>query len=154
MNKRMHFAIKGFTLIELLVVIAIIGVIATVMVVYTEQSKRNGSDVAAKKNLSNATSQSEVYYINQVRTYEGLCNDATLGILRHVQRAADATGASASISDSANMSTSVAVCHDSVSGWAAGVPLRGGGAWCVDSTKAAIPVAINALDTDGDITCN
>ena len=151
--KRCH-KIKGFTLLELIVVFAIIGVLVSIVFVSLDVSKQEGIDAGVKKNLSNAAPQAEVFYINQTRTYEGVCTDATLGILRHVQRAAEATGATASINDNADMATNVAVCHDSVDGWAAGAPLKGGGAWCIDSTKVATTTVIGALNNNGDITCN
>ncbi len=53
-----------------------------------------------------------------------------------------------------DISATDAVCHDTGAGWAAGVPLKGGNAWCADSTGVSKQVVLSALDTNGDITCN
>ena len=151
---------RGFTLIELLVVIAIIGILASVVLASLNTARDKGASAAVKSNLNNSRAQAEIFYDNGVagvHTYEGVCavsGTSVIGPL--VSAAGSAAGATYAVSDTANMTATVAVCHDLAAGWAAGAALLGTttGAWCVDSTGVSQVVGLTALDTDGDITCN
>ena len=132
--------IQGFTLLELLMVIAIVAILLTLAVNYIDTSRSKGSDANVKANLKNAMSQAEVYYINQARTYTGLCNDQTIGIFKKMQSAKRAFGgATQSTYDVSVASTwQTEACHDSVTAFAAWVPLKESTpaspvGWCVDS---------------------
>ena len=52
---------RGFTLIELLVVIAIIGVLASVVLISTSETRNSGKDAAVQSNLKTAMLQAEIY---------------------------------------------------------------------------------------------
>lgn len=150
---------RGFTLIELLVVIAIIGILSSVVLASLNTARNKGADAAIKSNLANARAEAEIFYDNgSTSTYDGVCALTGTNVIGdNVTAAAVAGGATYTVSDNGNMATNAAVCHDSATGWAAGAPLKNttpSAAWCVDSTGASVGVAITALDTDGDITCN
>ena len=146
---------KGFTLIELLVVIAIIGILSSVVLASLNTARNKGADAAIKSNLANARAEAEIFY-DTGSTYSGVCALTGSNVIGDsVTAAATAGGAAYSVSNTANVTSAVAVCHDAAGGWAAAAPLKNGGvAWCVDSTGVAASVALTALDTDGDITCN
>lgn len=77
MKKKTLFR-KGFTLIELLVVIAVISLLASIVVASLNTSRSKGKDVAAKENIINLRSISELYYLENGNSYSGFCqsNDA------------------------------------------------------------------------------
>lgn len=142
---------RGFTLIELLVVIAIIGILSSVVLASLNTARGKGTDGAIKATLTNARAQAELFYDGGL-TYEGVCaaaNTATPpGILNIVNGAAarllstNTAGAdAAAFTYSAAGAANSAVCHDSATGWAAIVSLKGpttaSAGWCVDSTGAA-----------------
>jgi hypothetical protein len=66
------------------------------------------------------------------------------------------TGGTYAAGDTANVSATVPVCHDSAAGWAAASATKTGtpAAWCVDSTGVSQAAALTVLDTDNDVTCN
>ncbi len=147
---------KGFTLIELLVVIAIIGILSSVVLASLNTARAKGADAAIKSNLANARAEAEIFYDSATpSTYSGVCALTGNNVIGDsVTAAGSAGGASYAVSNTANVTATVAVCHDAAGGWAAAAPLKAGGAWCVDSTGVAASIALTALDTDGDITCN
>ena len=149
---------KGFTLIELLVVIAIIGILSSVVLASLNSARNKGADAAVKANLVNARAEAELFADNNsTQSYDSVCALTGTNVIGdNVAAAASAGGATYSVSDAANLSTSVAVCHDSATGWVAASPMKGTTtvAFCVDSTGEATSVALSALDTDADVTCN
>ncbi|MDQ5971509.1 MAG: type pilus assembly protein PilA [Patescibacteria group bacterium] len=143
---------KGFTLIELLVVIAIIGVLAAVVIAATNSARNKGSDAAIKANLANARAQAELFYDANGNTYKYASNplrdvcDATAsygspaikGINDNVYNAAVAAGlADPTVAINTLQTSATANCHSNATAWAAQVPLKSGGYWCVDSTGAS-----------------
>jgi len=151
---------KGFTLIELLVVVAIIGILASVVMIALSDAKNKGGDAGVKSNLSGARSQAEVFYINNtvvVNAYTNVCTNGMVGgvegIGSAVLAAAKAAGLSSYATNAAG-STTTATCNNSSNAWAAEVPLKAGGMWCVDSTNKSIPTAGSTLSNSVDFTCN
>lgn len=135
---------KGFTLIELLVVIAIIGILSSVVLASLNTARNKGADAAVKSNLNNVRAAAELFYDANNSSYgaagtgsvtaagvwtggTGVCGSAT---------AADGVTASirGGVAAAANASGNAGACNVSATGWAAAVPLKGGGNWCVDST--------------------
>lgn len=151
---------KGFTLIELLVVIAIIGILSSVVLASLNTARNKGADSAVKSNLANQRAEAEIYYDSQTTpTYVGVCALTGANIIGDgVTAAAKATGATYAVSNTANATAAIAVCHDAAAGWAAAAPIKNPAVatniWCVDSTGAAKEVAVTALDTDNDVTCD
>jgi len=134
---------KGFTLIELLVVIAIIGILASVILASLNSARAKGADAAIKSGMANAHTQAELYYDNNNNSYLGVCaasGSATpAGINTILSQAATTAGSGALITTLATGETvsgpGSAVCHDAANGtaYAAQMPLKGGGYWCIDS---------------------
>jgi prepilin-type N-terminal cleavage/methylation domain-containing protein len=147
---------RGFTLIELLVVIAIIGILSSVVLASLNTARGKGADAAIKSNLANARAEAEIFY-DSASSYDGVC--ATTGnnvIGDNMTAVGNITGGTYAAGDTANVSATVPVCHDSAAGWAAASATKTGtpAAWCVDSTGVSQAAALTVLDTDNDVTCN
>lgn len=113
---------KGFTLIELLVVIAIIGILSSVILGSLNSARDRGANAAAKVNLNNARTQSEIYYDSNSRVYTDFCSSGTGNAATILAAASDATGFTAECADTSNM-------------WAIEVQLKNSeGYYCVDYT--------------------
>jgi prepilin-type N-terminal cleavage/methylation domain-containing protein len=117
---------KGFTLIELLVVIAIIGVLATIVLVNMDQSRKSGSDSAIEQASTQVKNVAELRY-NDSGSYTDVCDGA--GNLNTT--VVDFARINSYI-DERNGSSGVIVCRSSVTGWAVASSLNKGGCWCVD----------------------
>ena len=133
----------GFTLIELLVVVAIIGILAAVVFSSLNSARNKGNDAAVKANLRNATGQGEIFWNTNTasaNSYTNVCTNGvvggTLGVGSFVLAAAKANGLASYATDPATPggTLTTATCNDSATAWAAEVPLKAGGMWCVDST--------------------
>ncbi len=131
----------GFTLIELLVVVAIIGILASVVLTSTINSRNKGADAGVKANLRNAIAQAEVFYATNTaanNTYTNVCTNGVVGGVQgiglQVLTAARASGLSSYVINGAGTLTT-ATCNSNANAWAAEVPLKSiNGMWCVDNT--------------------
>jgi len=161
--------LRGFTLIELLVVIAIIAILASVVLALMSSARGKGVDAAVKANLSNAAKQAEVFYnVNSVavNTYTSVCTNAgAVGGVLPVGPMIEAAGKAYGLAspyytrNNATPSAAVATCNDSVSAWAAEVPLKttvpaANQMWCVDSTGKSVQETGSSLANATDYTCN
>ncbi|OGI66249.1 hypothetical protein A3A95_02070 [Candidatus Nomurabacteria bacterium RIFCSPLOWO2_01_FULL_39_18] len=151
---------KGFTLLELLVVIVIIGVLAAVVIASLNDARKKGGDGGVKSNLAGSRSQAEVFYnTNTVapNTYTNVCTNGAVGGAQGIGLAVLAAAKAAGLSSyaiNAAGSLTTATCNNGASAWAAEVPLRQGGMWCVDSTNKSIATAGSTLTSATDYACN
>jgi len=128
----------GFTLIELLVVIAIIGILSSVVLASLNTARNNASDSNIMSNLSGTRSEAELYYSN-TNSYEGVCALTGTAVIGDSVTAADVIfdGAAPLYDDADPADVDGGQCHDSASAWAATVPLKAGGYFCVDANGQA-----------------
>jgi type IV pilus assembly protein PilA len=155
---------QGFTLIELLVVIAIIGVLSSVVLASLNTARGKGADSSIKANLANARAQAELFYADNGEVYSGTANvcssTATSGGTKSVQgfitAAASIYGYTTVAADFLSTkigNTTTATCHGTATRWAAEVPLKTGGMWCVDSDGTSKYNAGTGLGAASDTTC-
>jgi prepilin-type N-terminal cleavage/methylation domain-containing protein len=131
---------RGFTLIELLVVIAIIGILSSVVLASLNTARNRGADAAVKSNLANARAEAELFYDSNNSSYNGVCaNTATANVI------GDSVQAAITASGSGALATS---CYTNGTAWAAQVPLKTAGSYCVDSTGTATTSASALVITD------
>jgi type IV pilus assembly protein PilA len=148
---------SGFTLIELLVVIAIIGVLSAVVLASLQSARSKGGDAAAKHALEGTRSQGELFFYVNGNSYSTICTSAGVnnvkGINAQVLSAAQAVGLSSvnTTYGTAGPGTT-ATCHDSATAWAAEVPLKSGGMFCVDSVGSATTTSGSTLGAS-DAAC-
>ena len=168
----------GFTLIELLVVIAIIGVLSSIVLSSLNTARNKGNDAAAKSNLDNARAQAELFYDANGNKYvvttggtTDVCSPtgsvgtpAVKGIYASVNASAQAAGATTlNVAIGTTGAVGRATCHACYKGqavtscvtddqWAAEVPLKTGGFYCVDSTGVASTTPAFTLGA-GDARC-
>ncbi len=166
----------GFTLIELLVVIAIIGILASVVLAALATARSKGADAAVEADLANTRAQAELFNQANGGSYgdenSNVCSpgvqvNGVNGIGDMVLAAAQAAGLSVVTWDGTG-TTTTATCNVGVANiaagypypvdgkaWAAEVPLKGGGLYCVDSignseqTAASIGDGTNIVGTAG-----
>lgn len=124
---------KGFTLIELLVVIAIIGILSSVVLASLNSARDKGNDAAVKSNLSNIRAEAELYYDDNDRDYDGVCDDEEIDQM---------------LTAASEASTGTADCDHSSSEWAAEAQLSTDDYFCVDSTGVAAE-RTNSKGADG-----
>ncbi len=139
---------RGYTLIELLVVVSIIGMLSSIVLTSLTSARNKGADSAVKQNLISARTEAEIFY-DTGKTYEGACSTATAGAIGdNVNAALAAFGVPNSFNDTQQTFWNLGQCHDSISAWAAWVPLKDSAsgfpvAFCVDSLGAAKRVTVN-----------
>lgn len=127
---------RGFTLIELLIVIAIIGILSGTILVSLNTARNKGADAAIKKELSTARRMAELYNDVNGRSYENVCSDTAVNngitsINPVLVKIAQQYNYTVNIENLTGSATRV-TCNDSATEWAAEVPLRTGGFFCVD----------------------
>lgn len=113
---------KGFTLIELLVVVAIIGILASIVLVSLNSARDKGRDASAKGSMSSARAAAELIFDN-TNSYDTVCNIGSQADLLFV--AAE------------NQTGTTSACNVNAGAWAASIPLRSGGEYCIDSNGFA-----------------
>lgn len=155
-NRISYMHLRGFTLLELLIVVAIIGILAAISLSYLGQSKTKSIDGGIKSDLVNARSQAEVYYTNNNKSYDGVCNSSTNGITKQLIAAGrkfDNSPVGTYDNGLDSDFTANERCNDDASGYAAWVPLRmtANTAWCVDSRNAS--KLVNSVLTAGTTQC-
>ena len=138
---------KGFTLIELLVVLAIIGILSSVMLPALGTTHEKAANAAIKSQLSGARTVA-INYNDTNNTYDGVCALTGTSVIGHTISAAEELydGSASVYADNTSSTWTSGQCHDSVSAWAAIVPLKGSTSaaprvWCVDSTGTNMELA-------------
>lgn len=129
---------KGFTLIELLVVIAIIGILASIVLVFTSEARNKGKDANIKQDLTAIRNQAGIYY------------DDTGSFGASFGQAMCPTSGSSMFYDSPQIRGLIAdvkiyvaasdvICASNGSSWAVSAKLKttGMGHWCVDANGAS-----------------
>ncbi len=140
---------RGFTLIELLVVIAIIGILSAVVLASLNTARNRGADAAVKSNLANARAEAELYFDGNNNSYASVCNTVGVNVIGDgVDAAITAYGRSNTSYD-----TVAETCFATATAWAASVPLKTSGFYCVDSSGDATTTATYKI-ASGDQDCN
>ncbi len=159
---RKGHVLAGFTLIELLVVIAIIGILSSVVLASLNTARNKGNDAAIKSNLAEARAQAELYYDANGNKYDGVCGTTAVNGVKTINASilAGAQGSGVStVAVNATGSGTTATCNvvagsGTSAGWAAQVPLKTSGLYCVDSTGSATTTVANTLTSTSDIVCS
>lgn len=132
---------KGFTVLELLIVIAIIGILSASILTAMTSSRRKGADANIKKQLSSVRSAAPLFAADSpTGSFEGVCGTVGANTIGSIVNEAERTyGVTPSTYADGTMSSwNAGQCHDSISAWAAIVPLKDSSSitpisWCVDS---------------------
>lgn len=138
---------SAFTLIELLIVIAIVGILAAIILVNTEESKKNGLDSAIIESLTQIKNAAELQF-NQAYTYDDICdgsgnlNTTTNLAAKDFER----------VRDYVNQRNGTIVCRDTALGYVVASSLNKGGCWCVDYEGHSEKFNLSATQTScGDV---
>jgi prepilin-type N-terminal cleavage/methylation domain-containing protein len=121
---------RGFTLIELLVVIAIIGVLSSVVLASLNSARSKAVDASIKSNLKNAISQGEIFYNTNTiipNSYTNICTNGDIGGAKGIGSFVLAAAKIRGLNDYIINGTGTAItatCNNTVSAWAAEVPLK------------------------------
>lgn len=140
---------RGFTLLELLVVISIIGLLASVVFAGVRGARTKAADTNIKATLVAARPEAELFY-STPKSYEGVCAYTGTNVIGDqillAEQVYDNGAGYPGHSDTTASRWDNGQCHDSVSAWAAIVPLKASAsgaivAFCVDSTGAGKQVS-------------
>lgn len=126
---------KGFTLLELLVVVGLVAILATITVALLSNARNKGANAGIQSNLFNSIAQGEIFAISNTN-YSGVCTNGMVGGAQGIGLNVFTAAKSAGLQNYSTNTTGgagVATCNDSTTAWAAEVPLKTGGFWCVDS---------------------
>lgn len=104
--------------------IVIIGILSSVVLASLTTARAKGKEASMKYNMANFAVQAETYRNFNQDSYFGMCKDKDAVVLLKA----------AAIAGTINGDGSSYSCNDSMSSFAATVPLATGGYWCVDST--------------------
>lgn len=120
----------------------IIGIFSSIVLASLNRARSLGYDAVVKSELATVATNAELYYNGAGKgSYSGYCNSSdALSVLASASRAGATDG-----------DTSSYVCNDSTNTWAASVPLRTTGYWCVDSTS--VSTTTSSLITNGQVSC-
>jgi len=101
-------------------------------------ARNKATDTAIQSNLANTRAEAELFY-SFGNTYEGVCALTGTSTIGDSVRAADIAfdGAAPTYADATAGAADAGQCHDTAAAWAAAVPLKAGGYFCVDSSGAA-----------------
>ena len=136
---------KGFTLIELLVVIAIVGLLASVVLINTQNVRLQAYDAQIQTYMHQLRNAADLNYSQSGETYSAICDesDDTLsnsGELGTLETAVKRENGNQDVS-----------CFESVdkSRFAASSPLRAesGKSWCVESAGFSVELNCLAINT-------
>ena len=120
--------IAVIVIVVVLMVVPIIGIMSSVVLASLNTARQKGADAAIKSTLSSFKMSAELYSDSNKGSYSGLCSDTNvLNLLKSVPKN---SGVTEDVADY--------VCNDSVKTYAAEIPLRLGGYWCVDSTGQSL----------------
>lgn len=105
-----------------LVLIAVIGILSSVVLASLNIARAKGDDAMVKSDVMTFRTEGELYYDGQNNSYAGLCASDSATYLAAASEAGDSSGSSTNYQ-----------CNDSDTAWAASVPLRTAGYYCIDS---------------------
>lgn len=144
------FKNKAFTLIELLVVISIIGVLAAIVLVNMDQSRKAGKDSAIMQSLTQIKNAAELQFNNEY-TYIHICDDGDPGDIANDNSLFDSNVDFVRVTQYVNDRQGVIVCRDTDMGWAVASSLNKGGCWCVDYEGRSKKLDLSGSQTCGDV---
>jgi hypothetical protein len=119
-----------------------------------DAARASGIDASIKANLSSARVQAELYHDANKDSYLGVCDiNPVKGVQSMRSFVLTATKGAGLSTINTKLATSgsakIATCHASTKAYAAEVPLKGGGTYCVDSTGIAKVESIFGIGANG-----
>jgi len=127
---------KGFTLIELMVVVAIVGLLTTIVLVNTQNTRFKAHDANIQSLLHQVRNAAEFSYIQNKETYDMICDPADNSLINTGD-----LGTLEKAIQKENNNQKVA-CLESIDGkdFAAASPLRSrqGKYWCVQAAGLSL----------------
>ncbi len=134
---------RGFTLTEVLVIVAIIGLLASLILINLDQSRKRARDSVIVTALTEVRNVAALYNDSN-ETYVGVCDSAG-----SLSNSGDLGRIKAHIEEN-NGSSGVIRCNDSENEFAVIVSLNMGNCWCVDYKGNSFEVTLPAGQTCND----